>query len=95
MNNGKLEWTNEKKIWNWDHCTIGLVKSPEKKLRVVVRSNANKNQIRGRVLRIIQRYGADREIDGYSSSMTIIGFGSGHKREWTSAPQTYIRFTRT
>lgn len=45
MNNGKLEWTNEKKIWNWDHCTIGLVKSPEKKLRVVVRSNANKNQI--------------------------------------------------
>ena len=48
---GRIEWTDEKKIWNWDHCTISLVKipiSPEsdssKKLRVVVRSSTNQNQ---------------------------------------------------
>lgn len=41
---GSIEWTEEKKIWNWDRCTISLVKSPKKKLRVVVRSNANRNQ---------------------------------------------------
>jgi hypothetical protein len=48
---GRIEWTDEKKIWNWDRCTISLVKipiSPEsdssKKLRVVVRSSTNQNQ---------------------------------------------------
>ncbi len=47
---GRIEWTDEKKIWNWDHCTISVVKIPvsqeestQKKLRVVVRSNANRN----------------------------------------------------
>jgi hypothetical protein len=47
---GRIEWTKEKKIWNWDHCTISLVKTPQsqegsfqKKIRVVVRSNANRN----------------------------------------------------
>ena len=48
---GKIEWTDQKKIWNWDHCTVSLVKTPAymegssaKKLRIVVRSNANQNQ---------------------------------------------------
>ena len=48
---GKIEWTDQKKIWNWDRCTVSLVKTPTymeglsaKKLRVVVRSNANQNQ---------------------------------------------------
>jgi hypothetical protein len=47
---GRIEWTKEKKIWNWDHCTVSVVKIPQsqeessqKKLRVVVRSNVNQN----------------------------------------------------
>jgi len=55
---GKIEWTDEKKIWNWDHCTITVVKTPQsqeesthKKLRVVVRSNANRNQANVKVNR--------------------------------------------
>jgi hypothetical protein len=40
---GRIEWTRKKKIWNWDRCTIALAKSPKKRLRVVVRSNANRN----------------------------------------------------
>jgi len=34
INEECIEWTEEKKIWNWDRCTISLVKSPKKKLRV-------------------------------------------------------------
>lgn len=48
---GKIEWTDQKKIWNWDRCTVSLVRTPAymegssaKKLRIVVRSNANQNQ---------------------------------------------------
>ena len=48
---GKIEWTDQKKIWNWDRCTISLVRTPTylegssaKKLRIVVRSNSNQNQ---------------------------------------------------
>jgi len=55
---GRIEWTNEKKIWNWDHCTISVVKTPQsqegssqKKLRVVVRSNANRNHTNVKVNR--------------------------------------------
>ena len=54
----RIEWTEEKKIWNWDRCTVSFVKppiSPEsaspKKLRVVVRSNTNQNQTSVRVNR--------------------------------------------
>ena len=55
---GKIEWTVEKKIWNWDRCTISVVKAPlslekstQKKLRVVVRSNANRNHANVKVNR--------------------------------------------
>ncbi len=43
VKNGKFIWTGKEKIWNWDHCTVQLVKKSDKKLRVVVRSNTNKN----------------------------------------------------
>ncbi|MCL7412000.1 MAG: hypothetical protein M8353_00065 [ANME-2 cluster archaeon] len=43
VKNGKFIWTNKEKIWNWDHCTIRLVRKSDKKLRVVVRSNTNLN----------------------------------------------------
>jgi hypothetical protein len=55
---GKIEWTDEKKIWNWDRCTVSVVKAPpspekstQKMLRVVVRSNANRNQANVKVNR--------------------------------------------
>jgi hypothetical protein len=61
---GKVEWTDETKIWNWDHCTITLVKSPRKKLRVVVRSNANRNQTSFKVNRpMTLRYMLGFDID--------------------------------
>ena len=51
IDKGRIEWTDEKKIWTWDHCTVSCVKPPlfqegssPKKLRVVVRSNSNQNQ---------------------------------------------------
>ena len=54
----RIEWTEEKKIWNWDRCTVSFVKTPlsaadasSKKLRVVVRSNTNQNQTSVRVNR--------------------------------------------
>jgi len=43
VKNGKFIWTGKEKIWNWDHCTVQIVKKSDKKLRVVVRSNTNKN----------------------------------------------------
>ena len=24
----RIEWTEEKKIWNWDRCTVSFVKNP-------------------------------------------------------------------
>jgi hypothetical protein len=47
IKDARVEWTEDKKIWNWDRCTISMVKSPivGKKLRMVVRSNANRNHI--------------------------------------------------
>jgi hypothetical protein len=64
IKDGKVEWTDETKIWNWDHCTITLVKSPKKKLRVVVRSNANRNQTSFKVNRpMTLRYMLGFDID--------------------------------
>jgi len=40
---GKFNWTDKIEIWDWDHCNIGLAKSLENKLIVVVRSKTNKN----------------------------------------------------
>lgn len=55
---GRIDWTDEKKIWNWDHCTVTVVKTPpsqekssQKRLRVVVRSNANRNHANVKVNR--------------------------------------------
>lgn len=39
----RIEWTEQKKIWSWDRCTISFAKSPAKRLRVVVRSNTTRN----------------------------------------------------
>ncbi len=64
IKDGKIEWTDETKIWNWDHCTVALVKSPKKKLRVVVRSNANRNQTSFKVNRpMTLRYMLGFDID--------------------------------
>lgn len=64
IKDGKVEWTDETKIWNWDHCTITFVKSPRKKLRVVVRSNANRNQTSFKVNRpMTLRYMLGFDID--------------------------------
>ncbi len=38
-----FSWTGEKKIWDWDHCTVGIARTLEDKLLVVVRSKTNKN----------------------------------------------------
>jgi hypothetical protein len=64
VKDGTIEWTDETKIWNWDRCTISLVKSPKKKLRVVVRSNANRNQTSFKVNRpMTLRYMLGFDID--------------------------------
>jgi len=42
----RIEWTEQKKIWNWDRCTISFARSPTKRLRVVVRSNTIRNHSR-------------------------------------------------
>ena len=42
----RIEWTEQKKIWSWDRCTISFAKSPAKRLRVVVRSNTIRNHSR-------------------------------------------------
>jgi len=38
VKNGKFSWTGEKRVWDWDSCTFGLVRTRKGKLRVVVRS---------------------------------------------------------
>ena len=42
----RIEWTEQKKIWSWDRCTISFARSPKKRLRVVVRSNTIRNHTR-------------------------------------------------
>jgi len=67
VKDGTVEWTDETKIWNWDHCTISLVKSPKKNLRVVVRSNANRNQTSFKVNRpMALRYMLGFDVDRVS-----------------------------
>lgn len=67
VKDGTVEWANETKIWNWDHCTISFAKSPTKKLRVVVRSNANRNQTSFKVNRpMTLRYMLGFDIDKVS-----------------------------
>lgn len=43
VTNGRFIWTDKDQIWDWDHCTTGLVRTLENKLIVVVRSSTNKN----------------------------------------------------
>jgi len=43
VKNGKFNWTDKEKIWNWDNCTIGLARTLKNEFIVVVRSNTNKN----------------------------------------------------
>jgi hypothetical protein len=40
---GKFNWTDKIEIWDWDHCNVGLVRTFDNKLLVVVRSKTNKN----------------------------------------------------
>jgi hypothetical protein len=46
VKHGRFVWTDKNKIWNWDHCTVQLVRTSEKNLMVVIRSKANKNSKR-------------------------------------------------
>lgn len=41
VKNGKFLWTGEKRVWDWDSCTIGLVRTRKNKLRIVVRSETD------------------------------------------------------
>lgn len=36
-----FSWTDNKEIWDWDHCTIGLARAIDDRLIVVVRSKTN------------------------------------------------------
>jgi len=39
VDKGKFRWSGEKQIWDWDSCTIGLVRTvKDNKLRIIVRS---------------------------------------------------------
>ena len=39
----KFSWTDKEEIWDWDYCTVGLARTLNNKLIVVVRSKTNKN----------------------------------------------------
>jgi len=39
----KFSWTDKKEIWDWDYCTVGLARTLDNRLIVVVRSKTNKN----------------------------------------------------
>jgi hypothetical protein len=41
--NGTFSWTDTKEIWDWDNCTIGIVRTPNEGVAIVVRSKTNKN----------------------------------------------------
>ena len=43
VKNRTFSWTDEKEIWDWDSCTIGLARTPGDELIVAVRSKTNKN----------------------------------------------------
>lgn len=40
---GKLKWTDQKEIWDWDQCTIDLARTLKKELIVIVRSKTRKS----------------------------------------------------
>jgi hypothetical protein len=43
VNKGRFSWTDEKRIWDWDNCTVSFIRTIENKLMAVIRSNANIN----------------------------------------------------
>ncbi|HIH45019.1 MAG TPA: hypothetical protein HA257_08110 [Candidatus Methanoperedenaceae archaeon] len=44
VENSEFRWTDKKKIWNWDHCTVSLARSyKDNTLIGVVRSSSNTN----------------------------------------------------
>lgn len=36
---GKLKWTGKSQVWDWDKCTVGLARSSDDTLKLIVRSN--------------------------------------------------------
>ncbi len=70
----RIEWTEQKKIWSWDRCTISFARSPKKRLRVVVRSNTIRNHTRPDVnrpmtLRFILGFDINKVHKIYSQSI--------------------------
>lgn len=95
ITNGRIEWTNEKKIWNWDRCTISLAKSPKKKLRVVVRSNANRNQTSFKVnrpmtLRFMLGIDIDKVHPLKSESRNLEKRSENGSQEWTGPGDRWV-----
>jgi hypothetical protein len=92
---GRIEWTEETKIWNWDHCTIKMVKSPNKKLRVVVRSNANRNQTSFKVnrpmtLRYMLGFDIDQVYPLKCESPNSKGDGENSHLAWTGPGDRWV-----
>lgn len=40
---GKFRWTGESHVWDWDKCTVGLARSGNNTLKLVVRSSVQKH----------------------------------------------------
>ncbi len=99
---GRIEWTDEKKIWNWDRCTISVVKapqsregSPQKKLRVVVRSNTNQNHTTVKVnrpmtLRFMLGFDIDSAHEIHSESSHQINHSGNGDEEWSDPRERWI-----
>ncbi|MBN1234982.1 MAG: hypothetical protein JW999_02910 [Methanotrichaceae archaeon] len=98
----RIKWTEEKKIWNWDRCTVSLVKppiSPEdaspKKLRVIVRSNTNQNQTSVRVnrpmtLRFMLGFDIERISEIRSEKPDPQMYSHNNSEIWTGPKERWI-----
>ncbi len=99
---GRIEWTTRKKIWNWDRCTFSVVKIPgseeessPKKVRVVVRSNANRNHANVKVnrpmtLRFLFGFDISKVHEIHSESPHKAKYLGEDSEEWSDPRERWI-----
>ena len=57
---GKFRWTDKSQVWDWDKCTVGLARSWDNTLKLIIRSsNLKHSEYRGKDVNLRYMMGFD------------------------------------
>ena len=87
VKNGKFSWTKEERVWDWDSCTFGLVRTRNNEFRIVVHSeNVIESKYMGKKP-ITLRYMLGFDIEQVSEPHTDSYTARKYKPEKTEGPK--------